>query len=422
MTSYTSNILYLGNRADADTQEGWGNASLENPGTLLGSYDSTDGMAVQTVTVQDNSGWYGGGANGLIEENVVYNLWGDVINGASDDTVQYDLGAGNVDTQLDIVQLANVTVTLGDGSTLALRDVVITQMTNGDVFLNEHPDQPTVLDGLNIQSITVNSIDSTVYSSWLLPPSITNSQIVCFEQNTRIRTDQGEVAVADLRPGDLVLTRDHGLQPVLWTGGHQLDKAHLTQHPNHRPILIRAGALGPGLPTRDLTASPQHRLLIRSRIALTMFGTTEVLAAAKHLLALDGVCVLQDCARISYRHICLPRHEIILADGHPAESLYPGPQALQALRSPTFASPCEVLTDLPAEIPDKARRFLTGREARKLVERHIKNRKPIYDAALRADRPNRPAARTRAALGGQNAPPPPTRGPSPRCPAPTQGL
>ena len=53
-----------------------------------------------------------------------------------------------------------------------------------------------------------------------------------------------------------------------------------------RPIRIRAGTLGNGLPEADLIVSPQHRVLVRSGIARTLFGADEVLVAAKQLLAL----------------------------------------------------------------------------------------------------------------------------------------
>ena len=38
----------------------------------------------------------------------------------------------------------------------------------------------------------------------------------------------------------------------------------------------------------DLTVSPQHRVLVRSRTAQKVFGTDEVLVAAKQLLLLQN--------------------------------------------------------------------------------------------------------------------------------------
>jgi hypothetical protein len=50
--------------------------------------------------------------------------------------------------------------------------------------------------------------------------------------------------------------------------------------------------LGPGVPARPLHVSPQHRILLRNRVAQRMFGAAEVLVAAKALLDLPGVTQL----------------------------------------------------------------------------------------------------------------------------------
>ena len=102
-------------------------------------------------------------------------------------------------------------------------------------------------------------------------------------------TDRHPGARITLAEGDLVRTLDHGLQPVRWVGARRLSAAELAAAEKLRPIRIRAGALGPGTPRADLLVSPQHRVLVRSRIAQRMFGTDEVLVAAKQLLQIDGI-------------------------------------------------------------------------------------------------------------------------------------
>ena len=67
-------------------------------------------------------------------------------------------------------------------------------------------------------------------------------------------------AVEVLRVGDLVLTEDHGPQPLVWVGARSLGPADLAANPALQPVRIAAGALGLGLPARDLVVSPQHRL------------------------------------------------------------------------------------------------------------------------------------------------------------------
>lgn len=74
---------------------------------------------------------------------------------------------------------------------------------------------------------------------------------------------------------------------------------------------------------RDLLVSPQHRILVRSKVAQRMFGKQEVLAAAKHLLTLDGIEIADDVQETTYYHILFDRNEIVYADGAEAETFLP---------------------------------------------------------------------------------------------------
>lgn len=66
----------------------------------------------------------------------------------------------------------------------------------------------------------------------------------CFLSGTLIATPDGEVPVETLRAGDLVLTRDHGAQPLVWTSHSAVSREVLDRAPNLRAIRIEAGALG----------------------------------------------------------------------------------------------------------------------------------------------------------------------------------
>ena len=98
--------------------------------------------------------------------------------------------------------------------------------------------------------------------------------------------------VERLEIGDLIDTKDHGPREICWIGSRTLTKSELVATPKICPVRIKAGALGRGVPQRDLVVSPQHRILVRSAIAERMFGNPEVLVAAKHLLALEGISVV----------------------------------------------------------------------------------------------------------------------------------
>ena len=79
---------------------------------------------------------------------------------------------------------------------------------------------------------------------------------VCFCHDTRIATPEGPRPVQDLRPGDLVLTRDRGAQPLRWTGRRLLGDTALSAAPHLRPVRIAAGVLAPGIPCQGLCVSP----------------------------------------------------------------------------------------------------------------------------------------------------------------------
>ncbi|WP_411839386.1 Hint domain-containing protein [Paracoccus sp. ME4] len=203
----------------------------------------------------------------------------------------------------------------------------------------------------------------------------------CFAQGTMILTPNGERAVECLTPGDLVITRDAGPQPLHWLGSRHLTGAMLDANPKLRPIRIARGALGEDMPVRDLVVSPQHRILVRSVIAQRMVGTQEVLVAARLLVDLDGVSVVQPEDGVGYFHLLFGRHQIVLADGALAESFYPGPQALAAVgpaaREEIEMLFPELLERCALDAFEGARLFATGRKAKNLMARHAKAAKPL---------------------------------------------
>lgn len=160
-------------------------------------------------------------------------------------------------------------------------------------------------------------------------------EIICFTPGTLIDTARGRVAVEDLAPGDRVLTRDHGYQELVWTGRKDLDAALVAAHPGLAPVRIAAGALGMGLPERDLMVSPRHRMLISGPRAELMFGAREVLVAAVDLLGLPGISratpeTLPETG-VSYVHVMCASHEILRAEGAWSESFQPAAGVLRGL-------------------------------------------------------------------------------------------
>ncbi|MDP5306599.1 Hint domain-containing protein [Paracoccus spongiarum] len=206
--------------------------------------------------------------------------------------------------------------------------------------------------------------------------------VPCFAQGTRLDTADGTRPVETLNVGDLVWTADHGLQPVRWIGSRHCSPARLAASPQLRPIAVAAGALGKGLPSADLLVSPQHRVLVRSKIAQRMFGCDEILVAAKHLLELDGIEIAPAPEGVTYYHVLFDRHELVRSNGAITESLYTGKEALEGVGD---AARQEIFTIFPeledAEIPPQAARTLaSGRMGRRLAERHRLNRRILVSA------------------------------------------
>ncbi|HEY0213035.1 MAG TPA: Hint domain-containing protein [Paenirhodobacter sp.] len=210
-----------------------------------------------------------------------------------------------------------------------------------------------------------------------------NQATVCFAAGTMIRTPKGDRRVEDLAIDDLVTTVDHGPQPVRWVGCSPMTTEALARNEKLRPIRIRAGALGDGVPLADLLVSPQHRILVRSKVAERLFGAREVLISAKQLLQIDGVDVAEDVASVDYYHVLFDRHEVVVSNGAETESLFTGPQALKSIGR---AAVEEIFTLFPQlrdrdYTPAAARILVSGRQGRKMIMRHIQHKRDLVAVA-----------------------------------------
>lgn len=173
-------------------------------------------------------------------------------------------------------------------------------------------------------------------------------ETACFVAGSLVDTDQGQKPVEGVAVGDLVLTRDNGYQRVLWTGHHAQTNASLAARPDLAAVIVRAGALGGGLPLRDMRVSPWHRLLICGQRAEMMLGEYEVLVPAIHMVGQPGIA--RDTAPQTYVHLMFEEHQIIRADGAWSESFQPGAKTLAGLDGPQRD---ELLALFP-ELADKA--------------------------------------------------------------------
>ncbi|WP_237168451.1 Hint domain-containing protein [Paracoccus shandongensis] len=273
-------------------------------------------------------------------------------------------------------------LTFPDGGTTVQTGVLI-QMKNGDMFFRPSKDCLAAWDSIDelrgVKILAAKPFDKNMYVAALsFKTTIHDLPITCFTRGTLIATATGERPVEDLRIGDLVLTRDNGLQPVRWIGSRHVTAAEIAAKPALAPVRIAAGALGPNVPAQDLLVSQQHRVLVRSAIAARMFAAKELLIAAKHLTEVEGIDILADADGVTYVHLMFAAHEVVLSNGAETESLYPGPQALLALGDAAeeifalFPHLRNAVEDFPG-----ARPFVPGKKARQLAARHAANGKPL---------------------------------------------
>ncbi|WP_084863107.1 Hint domain-containing protein [Salibaculum halophilum] len=290
----------------------------------------------------------------------------DLSGGAGDDTLTFAegdtvAGGGGDDTFVleDLGEAGTGAVTLdgggtdetpGGGDTLQLGDLAdISSLTIDNTFTNASGN--TSQDG----SVTLDDGSVLTFSG------IEN--IICFTPGTRIATARGAVPVEQLQKGDMVITRDHGLQPVRWIEARTVPATGALA-----PVRIAPRVL-PGLQT-ELLVSPQHRLLFQGYRAELLFGQSEVLVAATHLV--DDLAVTREAGgAVTYVHFLLDQHEIVFADGTPTESFHPGSHGVDALGDPARE---ELFTLFPALRSDltqygrTARRCLKAHEARLIRE------------------------------------------------------
>ncbi len=214
---------------------------------------------------------------------------------------------------LKITGGSNQTYTLAADDDLASSSTSVSFKLSGDDLLkvNEYLDQ----NGSTSKEGTAYNLAATIGWDSEVGAAITTEAITvtCFASGTRIRTSRGDVAVEELQVGDLAMTASGNRRPIRWIGHRRV---HCRRHPvphEVMPIRIAAHAFGPSRPTRDLYVSPGHA------ICVDVLGEALIPAIA----LVNGATIQQvGVEEVTYWHVELDSHDILMAENLPAESYF----------------------------------------------------------------------------------------------------
>jgi T5SS/PEP-CTERM-associated repeat protein len=261
--------------------------SIANSGTLLAA------SGTETLTAPIIAG------TGTLEIDSKGDLTVNVGSVVATQTVTFADGTG----VLTIGTLGGFSATIG---TIKAGDSIIVQGTSiASLSFNPSTQVLSLFDPSQAQAGVLqfgpSVVDQTLISVNGLTP--------CFVAGTRIGTERGEVPVEELRVGDRVqVLLGGGAEPVVWLGRRTVNCARYPEPRKVWPVQVRAHAFGPGRPSRDLWLSPDHSLYIGG-----------ALIPVKYLI--NGTTIAQSpCDEVTYYHVELPQHSVLLAEGLPAES------------------------------------------------------------------------------------------------------
>ncbi|GAA6181807.1 hypothetical protein NBRC116594_32450 [Shimia sp. NS0008-38b] len=154
---------------------------------------------------------------------------------------------------------------------------------------------------------------------------------VCFVAGTLIDTPDGPRPVQTLRAGDQVTLENGRVAKLLWATESHYSYAQLLQRTELRPVRIAADSLAADVPSQDLWVSQQHRIGLQGWQVEVLAAAPAAFAHAKHLAPVPGIPGPEWREGVRYVHLMCDRHQVLVANGTPAESLFLGDQALETL-------------------------------------------------------------------------------------------
>ncbi len=277
---------------------GGGDDALTNNGYI------TDYGAITIATTVSGAGTIIIGDLTSHAASVTFGVVGVASSVDAGQTIMFENGTVNVD---DLSDFDAAITDFNSRDSLVLQDYMAASYTYADGVLDLTGAASGALRIEGEAGVGLNTGSFVVQQSGA--DTVITLAATCYCPATLILTDRGDVPVELLRIGDTVITASREHRPIHWIGRRSYAGRFLTANPAVHPILFRAGALGDGLPRRDLLVSPDHAMFIDG-----------VLVPAKALLNGSTIVQERDLDRVDYYHVELDSHDVLLAEGAPSES------------------------------------------------------------------------------------------------------
>jgi hypothetical protein len=237
----------------------------------------------------------GGAGNDILEGGEGADI---LAGGAGKDTFLYHAGDIGQDTIRDFT-VGEDTIDLRSITGLKFEDLLIQPDPSGNGVIITALD-PTLFSG-SIRIANVQTSDLTDQNVL--------TETACFMRGTLIASPEGEAAVESLAIGDLVMTLDGVARPVKWIGRRAFKRAFIGPRSEASPVLFRQGALGAGLPNRDLRVSAKHAMYFDGAFV-----------RAEDLVNGETIVRDRECELIEYFHVELDTPDVIFANGSATET------------------------------------------------------------------------------------------------------
>jgi hypothetical protein len=290
------------------------NTVYDEPGGGIGVIGA-DYVQILNNTVHDNAHWSAYGNSGI---SIASSVNSDTKSGV------HDIISGNTSyNNTELVPFFAVgTITDGEGIILDTNtgftgEILVqgnTTYGNSGAGIESFLTNNAVINGNTSYANLTNPLaasDGQIFINSSTNDVVTNNTTVsppCFLAGTRIATPRGEVPVEQLVAGDTLSTNSGAAQPIVWIGTGRV-LATRGRRNAATPVIVRKGAIADNVPYRDLRMTKGHSLFIDG-----------ALIPVEYLINHRTILFDDHAQEVSIYHIELAAHDVLIADGAPAES------------------------------------------------------------------------------------------------------